>query len=58
MLQRPVLRLRKQEARRLRAGHLWVFSNEIDSAKTPVKGLARGALVAIEDADGGSRGVG
>ena len=57
MVQHPRLRLRKQEARRLRAGHLWVFSNEIDTTKTPLKGLARGALVTLEDAEGGSLGV-
>ena len=30
----PVLRLRRGEDRRLRAGHLWVFSNEIDVARS------------------------
>ncbi|MFA5732469.1 MAG: hypothetical protein WC934_10765, partial [Acidithiobacillus sp.] len=32
----PVLRLRPKEDRRLRAGHLWVYSNEIDVQKTPL----------------------
>lgn len=43
----PVLRLRRNEDRRIRAGHLWVFSNEIDTARTPLTGLARGALVQV-----------
>ena len=30
----PVLVLRRGEDRRLRAGHLWVFSNEVDVAHT------------------------
>ena len=28
--------LKKGEDRRIRAGHLWIFSNEIDSAKSPL----------------------
>ena len=32
----PPLVLRRGEERRLRAGHLWVFSNEVDVAKTPL----------------------
>jgi len=42
------LRLRRREERRLLAGHLWVFSNEIDTAATPLKGLEPGAPVRIE----------
>ena len=34
------------------AGHLWVFSNEIDTAATPLKGLEPGAPVRIESASG------
>ncbi len=29
------LRLKAHEERRLRAGHLWAYSNEIDTAATP-----------------------
>ena len=32
----PLLRLRRDEDRRLSAGHLWVFSNEVDVAATPL----------------------
>jgi 23S rRNA (cytosine1962-C5)-methyltransferase len=30
----PELRLKLREDRRLSAGHLWVFSNEVDTART------------------------
>lgn len=45
----PSLRLRRNEERRLRAGHLWVFSNEVDVDKTPLRELAPGDLVRVED---------
>ena len=48
----PLLRLRKNEDRRLRSGHLWVFSNEVDIALTPLKGFSPGDLVVIENAKG------
>ena len=32
----PSLRLKANADRRLRAGHLWVYSNEIDVAATPL----------------------
>jgi len=41
------LQLRKDEDRRLRAGHLWVFSNEVDVARTPLVDLEPGAAVTI-----------
>jgi 23S rRNA (cytosine1962-C5)-methyltransferase len=44
--------LKKREDKRLLAGHLWVFSNEIDTAITPIKGIAAGAAVTIENANG------
>ena len=46
------LRLRRREERRLLAGHLWVFSNEIDVRATPLKGLEPGEPVRLESADG------
>lgn len=39
----PELRLKPREARRLSAGHLWVFSNEVDTERTPLSGFAPGA---------------
>jgi 23S rRNA (cytosine1962-C5)-methyltransferase len=54
----PVIRLKPREERRLRAGHLWVYSNEIDVAQTPLKGFAPGALCRVEEARGKPLGVG
>jgi 23S rRNA (cytosine1962-C5)-methyltransferase len=41
------LRLKKDQDRRLLAGHLWVYSNEIDTRATPLKGLEPGTPVQI-----------
>ena len=43
----PPLKLRKDQERRLLAGHLWVYSNEVDTGATPLKDFEPGALVAI-----------
>lgn len=43
----PELWLRRGEDQRLRAGHLWVFSNEIDTARTPLTAFAPGEQVAL-----------
>jgi len=45
--QLPVLRLKRNEDRRLHAGHLWVFSNEVDTAQTPLTRLKAGELVRV-----------
>jgi 23S rRNA (cytosine1962-C5)-methyltransferase len=42
-----VLRLKRGEDRRLAAGHLWVFSNEIDTERTPLVGFEPGALAEL-----------
>ena len=41
------LRLKRGEDRRLAAGHLWVFSNEIDTERTPLVGFEPGALAEL-----------
>ncbi len=41
--------LRKNEDRRLRAGHNWIFSNEVDIKRTPLVGLLPGMAVRILD---------
>ena len=38
----PVLRLKPREERRLQAGHLWVFSNEVDVTATPLAAFEPG----------------
>jgi 23S rRNA (cytosine1962-C5)-methyltransferase len=48
----PELRLKPREDRRLRAGHLWVYSNEVDTAATPLTALAPGAIARLGSAEG------
>ena len=43
----PVLKLKRGEDRRLRAGHLWIFSNEVDTAATPLTQFEAGAAVQV-----------
>jgi 23S rRNA (cytosine1962-C5)-methyltransferase len=43
----PELRLKPREGRRLSAGHLWVFSNEVDTERTPLTAFAEGALCRV-----------
>ncbi len=53
-----VLRLKTHEDRRIRAGHLWAYSNEVDVAQTPLKNYQAGALVRVEDSRGKPMGLG
>ena len=53
----PSLRLKANADRRLRAGHLWVFSNEIDVAVTPLNAFASGDQAILEAAGGKPLGV-
>ena len=48
----PSLRLKSNADRRIKAGHLWVFSNEVDIAQTPLTALESGQEVTIENASG------
>ncbi|MET0014347.1 MAG: class I SAM-dependent rRNA methyltransferase [Sedimenticola sp.] len=41
------LKLKKDQERRLRAGHCWIYSNEIDTGATPLKGFEPGQPVDI-----------
>lgn len=50
--QLPRLRLNKGEDRRLRAGHLWVYSNEVDNRATPLKQFSAGQCVTLESSQG------
>ncbi|HWJ35684.1 MAG TPA: class I SAM-dependent rRNA methyltransferase [Steroidobacteraceae bacterium] len=43
----PALRLKRNEDRRLHAGHLWVFSNEVDTQQTPLTRFAAGELARV-----------
>ncbi|PWW35360.1 class I SAM-dependent rRNA methyltransferase [Chromohalobacter israelensis] len=51
------LRLKKNADRRLKAGHLWLYSNEIDTDTTPLKGFEPGGQAVIEAANGKPMGV-
>lgn len=52
------LRLRKGEDRRLRAGHLWVYSNEVDTEATPLNTFSPGDPVDVLDSRGAPLGSG
>lgn len=58
MIDLPLLKLKKDEERRLRAGHLWVFSNEVDNQATPLTGFTAGEAVVIADGRGRPLGTG
>lgn len=50
--------LRAGQARRLRAGHPWVFSNEVDVGRTPLQALEPGTGVVIREHGGKPLGCG
>jgi len=52
------LRLKKNEERRIRAGHLWVYSNEVDTKATPLKQFEAGQQVQLLAHNGKSLGNG
>ena len=45
----PALYLKRGEDARLRAGHLWVYSNEVDVARSPLSAFEPGEIAAILD---------
>jgi 23S rRNA (cytosine1962-C5)-methyltransferase len=45
--QMPALRLKRNEDRRLHAGHLWVFSNEVDTQQTPLTKFSSGEIARV-----------
>ena len=47
-----MLVLKKNEERRLAAGHLWVYSNEVDKAKSPLKSFTAGEQVPVYSSRG------
>lgn len=50
-MQQNFLRLKKNEDRRLRLGHPWVYSNEVNTTITPLKNFIPGQEVIIEAHD-------
>src|SRR3989339_1009363 len=53
----PSLILKKNEERRLLAGHLWIYSNEIDMRATPLKSFQMGDLVLVKTASEKNLGI-
>lgn len=54
----PALYLKRGEDTRLRAGHLWVFSNEVDVQRSPLSSFEPGQTCAIVDSRDKPIGVG
>ena len=50
------LQLKRKESRRLQAGHLWVYSNEVDAKITPLKSFEAGEQVKVVDDKGEALG--
>lgn len=53
----PSLRLKANAERRLRAGHLWVYSNEVDVAATPLSLFQPGDQAILEMSNGKPLGI-
>lgn len=53
----PPLRLKRGEDRRVRHGHPWIYSNEIDTAQTPLKAFEPGDQVQVQDSRGEPVGI-
>ncbi|TVM07765.1 MAG: class I SAM-dependent rRNA methyltransferase [Halomonas sp.] len=51
------LRLNKNAERRLKAGHLWIYSNEVDVKETPLKNFTGGESAIVEESNGRALGV-
>ncbi len=52
------LQLKKHEEKRIKNGHLWVYSNEIDTQATPLKNFSAGQTVLIQSSHGKPLGIG
>ncbi len=48
----PRLKPKPREDKRMRQGHMWIYSNEVDTAATPLKGLTAGTEVLVLAASG------
>ena len=54
----PALILKRGEDARLRAGHLWVFSNEVDVQRSPLSAFTPGEICVICDSQQHPIGIG
>ncbi len=57
MPQHPELFLKKHEEKRLKQGHLWIFSNEVDNRRSPLNQFSIGEIVTVKDAQGKALGT-
>ncbi len=53
----PILVLNPNAERRLRAGHVWIYSNEVDTKKSPLKNFGNGQQVLVHAANGKPLGI-
>lgn len=53
----PILRLNQNADRRLRTGHLWIYSNEINNQVSPLQGFISGDQAILENSAGKPLGV-
>jgi 23S rRNA (cytosine1962-C5)-methyltransferase len=51
------LRLLSKADKRVRLGHAWIFSNEVDVGRTPLTGFTPGALARVADSRGNPIGT-
>ncbi len=54
----PAIRLKKDQERRMLAGHCWVYSNEVDTEATPLKAFEPGQPVEVVSQSGRWLGFG
>jgi 23S rRNA (cytosine1962-C5)-methyltransferase len=53
----PVLVLKSQADRRLKLGHLWIYSNEVDIERSPLKSFTLGQQVLVASSSGKPLGI-
>jgi 23S rRNA (cytosine1962-C5)-methyltransferase len=53
----PQLILKSKSDRRLKLGHLWVFSNEVDIKRSPLKNFSMGEQAVVTTHNGKPLGV-
>ena len=53
----PALVLNSQADRRLKLGHLWIYSNEVDTSKSPLKSFSMGQQALVTTSSGKPLGI-
>ncbi len=57
MVTYPALQLLPKADKRLKSGHLWIYSNEVNVQVTPIKSFEAGEVVCVLGADGKALGL-